>query len=98
MSAVVLFVELKIAPGQRDNFVARARRHRDNVLKNEAACQRFDISVLEDSDDTVRLYEVYDDEAAFDHHMNTPYMQEYRADTGEWVAERKLWKCALANE
>lgn len=98
MSAVVLFVELKIAPGQRDNFVARAREHRNNVLKYEAACQRFDISVADDSDDTVRLYEVYDDEAAFDHHMNTPYMQEYRADTGEWVADRNLSKCTLANE
>lgn len=98
MSAVVLFVELKTAPGQRDNFLARARQHRDNVLKNEPACQRFDVSVPEDSDDAVRLYEVYDDDAAFDHHMNTPYMKQYREDTGDWIADRKLWKCTLANE
>lgn len=97
MSAVVLFVELEIEPGQRDNYVARARQHRDNVMKNEPNCHRFDISVPDDNDTVVRLYEVYADQAAFEHHMQTPYMQEYREDTGPWIKERKLSRCTLAN-
>ena len=43
MSAVVLLVELKIAEGKRDAFIARGRQHRERVLKNEPGCQRFDI-------------------------------------------------------
>ena len=95
MSVIVLFVELEIVAGRRDDFVARARQHRDNVLKNEPDCQRFDISVPDDTENVVRLYEVYADQAAFDHHMGTPYMAEYRADTGDMVVNRVLTKSVL---
>ncbi len=98
MSAIVLFVELDTVPGQRDAFLARAREHRGNVQKNEPDCQRFDISVPDDEDNKVRLYEVYADQAAFDHHMETAYMKAYRADTGPMVANRQLTKAVLANE
>ncbi len=98
MSAVALFVELDIVPGRKDAFLARAREHRANVLKNEPGCQRFDISVPDDGDDKVRLYEVYADQAAFDLHMETSYMKEYRADTGAMVAGRALAKAVLAND
>ncbi len=98
MSAVVLFVELEIVPGHRDDFVARGRRHRDNVLKNEPDCQRFDISVPDDAENMIRLYEVYADQAAVDHHMGTSYMAAYREDTGDWVAGRKITKAVLQNE
>ena len=98
MSAVVLFVELDIVPGQRVAFLARAREHRGNVHKNEPDCQRFDISVPDDEASRVRLYEVYSDQAAFDHHMETEYMKAYRADTGPMVANRQLTKAVLVNE
>ncbi len=98
MSAVVLFVEIDTVPGQKDAFLARVRVHRANVQKNEPGCQCFDISVPDDGDDKVRLYEVYADQAAFDHHMETTYMKEYRADTAPMVAGRVLAKAALAND
>ena len=97
MSAVVLFVELEIAPGHRDEFVARARQHRENVLKNEADCDRFDVSVPDDAENVVRLYEVYTDQAAVDHHMGTSYMAAYREDTGSLVTDRKITKALLQN-
>lgn len=97
MSAIVLFVELEIAPGKRDDFIARARIHRDNVLKNEPGCQRFDVSVPEEGENTVRLYEVYADEAAFSLHMETDYMKAYLADTGDWVLNRDRVRASLAN-
>ena len=98
MSAIVLFVELDIEPGQREAFIARARTHRDNVLANEPGCQRFDISVPDDDDNAVRLYEVYADQAAFEHHMGTDYMAAYREDTGPMVAGRARAQAVLANE
>ena len=98
MSAIVLFVELDIAPGRRDDFITRAREHRQNVLKNEADCQRFDIWVPDDTENTVRLYEIYADLAALDHHMGTPYMAEYRKDTVDMVVGRVLTKAVLEND
>ncbi len=43
MSAIVLFVELKLVPGARETFLSRARQHREKVLENEPGCQRFDL-------------------------------------------------------
>ncbi len=98
MSAVVLFVEIDTVSGQKDAFLARVREHRGNVQRNEPGCQCFDISVPDDGDDKVRLYEVYADQAAFDLHMATEHMKEYRTDTGPMVANRQLTKAVLVNE
>ncbi len=98
MSAVVLLVELKIAEGKRDAFVARGRQHRERVLREESDCERFDIVVPEGTSDIVRLYEVYADQAAVDHHMQTDYMAAYRADTADMVVDREIVKATMAND
>ncbi|MEX2453787.1 MAG: putative quinol monooxygenase [Rhodospirillaceae bacterium] len=98
MASVVLHVELTLQPGRLDEYLARARRHRTAVLANEPECSRFDISVPDDAADTVRLYEVYNSVAAFDHHMQTPYMQEYRADTGPMIADRRATRATLVSD
>ena len=97
MSAVVLLVELKLNPGKREDFLARVLRHRDTVLAEEPGCLRFDVVLPEDGGDTVFLYEVYTDEAAFEHHGGTPYMAAYRDDTGPMIADRKRTRCRLAH-
>ena len=85
---VSLFVRIELKPGTRDAFVKRAIIHRGNVIANEPYCQRFDVLVPQEEDSVVCLYEVYDDEAAFQKHGETPYFAEYRADTGDMVVGR----------
>ncbi len=97
MSAIVLFVELKLVPGERENFLARVRQHRAKVLENEPGCQRFDLLAPQEDADTVCLCEVYTDAAALETHLNTPYMKQYREDTAPMVADRKRMLCDLAN-
>ena len=90
MSAVVLFVEIDPVPGQRDEFLARVREHRGNVIKNEPGCQRFDISVPDDGDDKVRLYEVYADQAALEIHRDNPQLGRFRDATSDMVTSRRI--------
>ena len=97
MSTLVLLVDLTINSGHMDAFLARAREHRTNVLGNEPGCKGFELLVPAEGSDTVILYEVYADQAAMDHHMQTPYMKEYMADTGPMVADRKRTLCTLAS-
>jgi (4S)-4-hydroxy-5-phosphonooxypentane-2,3-dione isomerase len=87
---VALFVEIETKPGRRDAYLARANEHRKNVLSKEAWCQRFDVMIPKDNENMVCLYEVYDDEDGFKAHGETQHMQEYRADTGEMIADRKV--------
>lgn len=46
----------------------------------------------------MRLYEVYDDQAAVEHHMQTPYMIAYREETAPMVAERKMTRAIIAHD
>ncbi len=98
MSTLVLWVELPLTAGQLDALLARAREHRTNVLSNEPDCKGFELLVPTEGGDTVFLYEVYADQAAIDHHLETPYMKEYMADTGPMIANRNRKLCTLASE
>ncbi len=98
MSAIALVVEIETNPGLRERFLARARTHRDLVLKNEPGCKRFDLLTAQEAADTVFLYEIYTDAAALETHFNSAYMKEYLADTGPMIAKRRRSQCALANE
>ena len=98
MPAIALVVEIRLEPGRKDAFLARALEHRDNVLDNEPGCLRFDIAASEEEADKVFLYEVYADEAALETHFNTAYMKQYLEDTGPMIAARKRNRCALAHD
>lgn len=98
MADIVLVVELDMKPGQRDAYLARARQHRENVLKNEPGCHRFDLIVPAEDPDKMFLIEVYADQAALDHHLNTPYMKAYLDDTGPMIANRSRTLSHLAND
>lgn len=98
MSAIVLIVEYTFKRGRRDDFAARARIHRNNVLTNEPGCKQFDLIIPDGEPDKAFLYEIYEDEAAHTHHGQTAYMAEYRADIAPWVEERKLTMGRLAND
>ena len=98
MSVVVLFVKLEIADEKVDAFVNRAREHRNNVLANEPDCQRFDISKPEQSKNVIQLYEVYTDDSAFKHHLETDYMKAYMEDTGPMIINRERVQAVLINE
>ena len=55
MAAIVLRVTLEIVADQMDAFVDRVCEHRRNVLKNEPNCQRFDISIPDQHENTIQL-------------------------------------------
>ncbi len=61
-------------------------------------CRGFELLVPTTGGDTVFLYEVYADQAAIDHHMQTPYMKQYLADTGPMIAARERTLCSLASQ
>jgi (4S)-4-hydroxy-5-phosphonooxypentane-2,3-dione isomerase len=83
----------EIAAGQIDVFLSLLLAHRDRCLKNEPGTLRFD--VLRPEDNNVMLYEVYEDEAAFQVHLNGSSIARIREEAAG--VERKLTfiKCSL---
>jgi autoinducer 2-degrading protein len=80
----VILAPIQIASGFRDRFVeAMIEDARDSVA-NEEGCLRFD--VIQDAGDADRIwvYEVYTDEAAFQHHMTTPHFLKWKETVKDW--------------
>jgi autoinducer 2-degrading protein len=98
MSAIVMLVEITLHPGQRDAYLARARRHRETVLAREPGCKGFEIFLPDDDENVCVLCETYEDEAALTHHGETEYMQSYRDDTGPMIANRDRRMCHQGSE
>lgn len=75
----------EIAPERVEAFLPLLKAHRDRCLHQEPGTLRFDILVPER---TVMIYEVYEDEAAFQAHRDGPLVARFRAEAA--AVERKL--------
>lgn len=57
-------------------------------LKREPGCRQFD--VCSDGGDKVFLYELYEDPAAFEAHLQSAHFKSFDAAVGEMVANKKV--------
>jgi quinol monooxygenase YgiN len=97
MSHLAIVATMKLAEGVRDTFVRHLSDHRRRCLAQEPDTHVFEILVPHDLPDTVMLYEVYTDQAAFDAHMNGASIAIMRRDTAGMVLSLTGIPCALAN-
>ena len=91
--SVVLQVDIHIKPENVEAFLAKLAENAA-AARAEAACIQFDV-VVDPKDRThVMLYEVYDDERAFEQHQQTPAFKKYIAEAVPLLAsrERHIWK------
>ena len=77
-AAFVVIAEFTIKPGCLDAFLAIARQDAHDSVANEPGCQQFDAVHVEEGPDQIVLYEVYDDRAAFDAHLQAPHYAPFR--------------------
>ena len=85
MSNVALVITLKLKPGKRDAFLPLISENARASARDEPGCQTFDVILPEDSEDTVILYEVYDDDAAFAAHQQSPHYKKFFELRGDYV-------------
>jgi quinol monooxygenase YgiN len=77
MSKFVLTVGLVVKPDQVDRFMAKVLANAKASRETEPGCRAFDVLVDPKDRTRVMLYEVYDDEAAFDAHQATEHFRTY---------------------
>jgi len=94
--SIALFVTLDFNEGCIEDYLQLAQQHKSRVLSKEPGCQQFDILIPDDTENRVHLFEVYDDEAALEIHMNSDYMQMYREKSGPMIANRHLNRCSVS--
>jgi len=89
----VLQVAIRIKPENVDAFMKKLDENARNARK-EAGCKQFEVLVDPNDRTKIMLYEVYNDEAAFETHQQTPHFKKYVAEAVPLLAERvrAVWK------
>ena len=89
----VLAVNIRIKPESVDAFMAKLLENASNARK-EPGCKQFDVLVDPKDRTRVMLYEIYNDEKAFEAHQATPHFKKYVAEALPLLAsrERSVWK------
>jgi (4S)-4-hydroxy-5-phosphonooxypentane-2,3-dione isomerase len=89
----VLSVDLRIKPENVDSFIAKAIENAADSRK-EPGCRQFDVLVDPKDRTQVMLYEVYQDDKAFEAHQQTPHFKRYVAEAVPLLASRQrhVWR------
>jgi len=89
----VLVVNLKIKPEKVDDFMQELQANAREARK-EPGCRQFEVSVDPSDKTRVLLYEVYNDEGAFEAHQQTPHFKKYLAEAVPLLADRQrsVWR------
>jgi (4S)-4-hydroxy-5-phosphonooxypentane-2,3-dione isomerase len=82
-------VNLDIAPGQIDKFLAALKENGAAAVK-EPGCREFNITVAQNDPNHVFIFEVYDSAAALDAHRATDHFKKFAAATKDMIAKRDL--------
>lgn len=91
----VLQVTIRIKPENVDAFMKKALENA-MAARKEPGCRQFEVLVDPNDRTKIMLFEIYDDEAAFEAHQQTPHFKKYLAEAVPLLAsrERHVWKRA----
>jgi len=84
----VLVVNIRIKPENVERFMKLALDNAREARK-EPGCRQFDVLADPQDKAKVMLYEIYNDESAFEAHQQTPHFKKYLAEAVPLLASRE---------
>lgn len=83
-------VTFTIHDGKMEAFLPLIRKNAQASVANEPGCQQFDVCTDPERPNQVFLYELYDDEAAFEAHQEMPHYKATGPAVSGLVADKEL--------
>lgn len=90
MAKFTILVRFRIADGQMQAFLPLMIENAEASRRDEPGCERFDVVQPQGDRDTILLYEIYTDRAAFDAHCASPHFKHFDTATRSMVAEKEV--------
>ena len=84
----ILAVNIRIKPENVERFMARLLENA-RAAREEPGCRQFEVLVDLADRTKVLLFEVYDDQQAFEVHQQTPHFRQYLAEAVPLLASRE---------
>jgi (4S)-4-hydroxy-5-phosphonooxypentane-2,3-dione isomerase len=95
MSTLAVIGTVDVAPGRQDEVLSALKAHKDRVLKDEPEVLKFEILVPREDDTRILLFEVYQDDTAFDLHRTKPSITQFRGETAGMGVKISITRCAI---
>ena len=94
--SLILAVNIRIKPENVDAFMPMVLANAREARK-EPGCRQFEVLVDSADRTKIMLFEIYDDDKAFESHQQTPHFRKYVAEAVPLLAtrERQFLKRAL---
>ena len=89
-------VTIEVALGRRDQVVTLLAAHKAR-LKNEPGTLQFEVLLPKDDDTKVFSFEMYQDAAAFEVHLNGPSLAQLREEIAGMVMKLHGIRCAVVD-
>ena len=86
----VIVVNFELHADHVAEFRAAMLANAKTSLAFEPGCRQFDVCWDPQDDRRVLLYEVYDDEGAFNHHLESKHFKSFNAQTAPWVSSKSV--------
>ena len=86
----VVYAEFEVVPSKLENFIGAMRKNAAQSFADEAGCQQFDICQDPQNPNTMYLYEIYDDEAAFEAHKSEPHYHDFNHAVDGMVIKKSV--------
>ncbi|NSX53644.1 putative quinol monooxygenase [Parasulfitobacter algicola] len=83
-------VTLTLKENQHEAFMYLMLENAHASLANEPGCQRFDVCADPNQPKTVFLYELYDDQTAFQAHLASKHFQAFDTFTADMVVDKQV--------
>jgi quinol monooxygenase YgiN len=95
MPKFAIIATIEVPPGRRDQFLSLLMDHRARCLKDEPGTLQFDVLAPREDDTKVLLYELYQDEPAFDVHFSGPSITRLREEAAGMILKVEATRCSL---
>ncbi len=86
----VVAVNFDVEPQHIEAFKREMLINARNSVELEPGCRQFDVTVSVDDPAHIFLYEIYDDEAAFQEHLASAHFKTVDTTIAPWVCEKKI--------
>lgn len=83
----IVLVDMYIKPERREEYIKEIKTETEHALEMEHGMLQFHILTDTTDPDTLRLLEVFRDEAAARFHREQSYFKEFMNRTREWYAK-----------
>ena len=98
MSRFAIIVEFELLKGGFDIFLQEVLKNGEASRREEPGCQCFDVLVPNKDENRIVLYEAYDNEAAFQEHLQSQHFKDFSDRVSGLVTDRKLTKFRVSND